>query len=323
MDKFTQYFGIDISKDFFDVATDQGDHFQLENSKAGFKQLKKKLPKGSVCIMEVTGVYHYRLAVYIYESGIAVSVVNPIRIKRFMEMHLRRNKTDKADAEMICQYGMNQELSMWSPPEEYLQKSRMIMDHISSYIKSRTMFKNRLHATKTHAFSCSILTRKLEQTIRQLDKTISELEASLEELIKEHEQENLTLLKQIPGLGQKTAIMLLILTEGFTRFDNAKQFSNFVGLAPIHRQSGSSVRGRSRISKQGNPLMRNLLFMCSFNACKCNKACKDLYERIVAKGKSKKLALIAVANKLIKQVFGIMNNKLNYDPEYRSVHPMI
>ena len=323
MDKFTHYFGIDISKDFFDVATDQGDHFQLENNDEGFKQLKKKLPKGSVCIMEVTGVYHYRLALYLYELGIAISVVNPVRIKRFMEMHLRRNKTDKADAAMICQYGMNQELSMWFPPEEYLQKSRMIMDHISTYIKSRTMFKNRLHATKTQAYRCSILTRKLEQTIRQLDKTISELEMALEQLIKVHEQENLTLLTQIPGLGRKTSIMMLILTEGFTRFDNARQFSNYVGLAPMHRQSGSSVRGRSRISKQGNPLMRNLLFMCSFNACKCNKACKDLYERIVAKGKSKKLALIAVANKLIKQAFGIMNNKLNYTPEYRSVHPMI
>ena len=185
MDKFTQYFGIDISKDFFDVATDQDDHFQLENSKAGFKQLKKKLPEGAVCVMEVTGVYHYRLALYLYESGIAVSVVNPIRIKRFMEMHLRRNKTDKADAAMICQYGMNQELSLWAPPEEYLRKSRLIMDHITSYIKSRTMFKNRLHATKTHGFTCSLLTRKLEQTIRQLDKTISELEVCLEELIKE------------------------------------------------------------------------------------------------------------------------------------------
>jgi len=86
----------------------------------------------------------------------------------------------------------------------------------------------------------------------------------------------------------------------------------------VIRQSGSSVKGRPRISKIGNQKLRNLLFMCSFNACKYNKACRDLYERIVAKGKSKKLALIAVCNKLLKQAFAIAKSGLIYDKEYKS-----
>ena len=93
---------------------------------------------------------------------------------------------------------------------------------------------------------------------------------------------------------------------------------SYAGLTPIIRQSGSSVNARSRISKMGNAKLRNLLFMCSFNACNYNRACKALYDRIVAKGKSKKLALIAVCNKLLKQAFAIIKNGLPYDEHYKS-----
>ncbi|WP_408048592.1 transposase, partial [Tenacibaculum halocynthiae] len=93
---------------------------------------------------------------------------------------------------------------------------------------------------------------------------------------------------------------------------------SYSGLTPIIRQSGSSVKGRARISKIGNVKLRNLLFMCSFNACKYNKSCRELYQRIVSKGKSKKLALIAVCNKLLKQAFAIAKSGLIYDETYRS-----
>ena len=99
---------------------------------------------------------------------------------------------------------------------------------------------------------------------------------------------------------------------------NVPQQSYGTSVTPIIRQSGSSVNGRSRISKMGNAKLRNLLFMCSFNACKYNSACKALYDRIVAKGKSKKLALIAVYNKLLKQAFSIVKNSIPYDDAYRS-----
>jgi transposase len=112
--------------------------------------------------------------------------------------------------------------------------------------------------------------------------------------------------------------MLLVFTDGFQRFESAKELCSYAGLTPIIRQSGSSVNGRPRISKMGNAKLRNLLFMCSFNACKYNRACKALYDRIVAKGKSKKLALIAVCNKLLKQAFAVVKNGLPYDDQYKS-----
>ena len=125
-------------------------------------------------------------------------------------------------------------------------------------------------------------------------------------------------MKSIPGLGDKTAALLIVLTEGFTKFENAGQLCNYAGITPTIRRSGSSVRGRSRISKAGNRKLRNLLFLCSFSACKYNKACRAIYERIVAKGKSKKLALIAVCNKLLKQAFAIAKSGMPYDENYVS-----
>jgi len=112
--------------------------------------------------------------------------------------------------------------------------------------------------------------------------------------------------------------MLLVYSNLYRDFDNYRQFIAYVGLCPVHRQSGSSVKGRSYISKKGNKMLRNHLFMCSFTACAHNPQCKALYERLVAKGKSKKLALIAVCNKLIKQSFGVIKNGLPYDPAYKS-----
>ncbi len=110
----------------------------------------------------------------------------------------------------------------------------------------------------------------------------------------------------------------MVLTDGFQRFESAKELCSYAGITPIIRQSGTSVKGRPRMSKMGNPKLRNLLFMCSFNACKYNLACKALYDRIIAKGKSKKLALIAVCNKLLKQAFSIVKNGIPYNDQYRS-----
>ena len=128
-------------------------------------------------------------------------------------------------------------------------------------------------------------------------------------------------MQRIPGIGFKTALFLIVVTDGFKKFEKASQLCNCVGITPTIRESGSSVRGRSSISKVGNRKLRNLMFLCSFTACKHNKGCKDVYERIVNKGKSRKLALIAISNKLIKQIFAIAKSVLPYDETYVSVLP--
>jgi transposase len=144
------------------------------------------------------------------------------------------------------------------------------------------------------------------------------LENRFQELVKKEQQQQLTHIKSMPGLGVKTALFLIVVTDGFTKFETSAQLCSYVEITATIRESGSSVKGRPRISKMGNARLRNLLFMCSFNACKFNGSCKALYERLVAKGKSKKLALLAVCNKLLKQAFAIVRSGLPYDPNYKS-----
>ena len=180
------------------------------------------------------------------------------------------------------------------------------------------MLKNKIHGENVLGNPTLITVGSLKRNLNFLQKEMKKLEDVLLEMVKETHQDLLTRLETIPGIGRKTSIMLIVLTDGFERFNSASELCSYSGLTPLIRQSGSSVRGRSRISKIGNKKLRNLLFMCSFNACKHNKSCKELYDRIVAKGKSKKLALIAVCNKLLKQAFAIAKSGLIYDETYRS-----
>ena len=163
--------------------------------------------------------------------------------------------------------------------------------------------------------------RSLRRNKKHLNTEIKTLEAKILSLVKEDHQQQVSLLTSVVGIGPKTALFLIIVTDGFSTFETASQLCSYVGITPTIRESGSSVRGRARISKVGNKKLRNLLFLCSFNACKHNKGCRELYERIGNKGKSKKLALIAVANKLIKQCFAIAKSGRPYDEKYVSVLP--
>lgn len=317
MNKSTKFIGIDISKKVFDVWSDDFGHKQFKNSSDGFDAFLLLLSKDSWCVMEYTACYYQRLAIFLFESDVAVSLINPLVMKRFIQMKLQRNKNDKSDAKMMVRYAHEQKLFPWKPNPQYIEECKDLHSTISLYFKQSTALKNKLCSLKDKGVKGKILT-SLKRQIRQVQAEIKLLEKEMEQRIKANEQELLTNLSTVPGIGRKTAIMLIICTNGFRSFQNAKQVSSFFGLAPVEFSSGSSVRGRSSISKKGNPVMRNYLFMCSFTACSKNKQCKALYDRIVAKGKSKKLALIAVTNKLIKQTFAVAKSNMPYHPEYRS-----
>lgn len=268
--------------------------------------------------MEATGSYHHRLALYLFDKGVCVSVVNPLVVKRFIQMKLNRVKTDKSDARMICSYGLQQELEPWSPDPQYVAQCKEIQGVVQVYFKHRTALKNKLHSLQSKGLVKGKVITCLKRQLRHLDKEIAFLEEEMEALIKTHQPDLFSRIKSIPGLGNKTAMVLIVSTNGFKDFESSKQISSYFGLAPHERSSGSSVKGKTRIGKNGHPLIRNHLFLCSFTACMYNPQCKALYERIVAKGKSKKLALIAVSNKLIKQAYGIAKSGLYYDENYRS-----
>ncbi len=318
MNKDIKYFGLDISYLVFDVTDSDGNYYQFKNNGSGFKKFAKLLDNQSHCVMEATGYYHYQLAYHLLELGIKVSVENPLSVKRFIQMKLSKIKTDKSDSKLICAYAEQVELKLWKGSSKEVQESLQLTRALSIYTKQRTMLKNKLHGESVLGSPSKVVVSSLKRSLKQLGKEMKTLENRLLVLVKQEHQDLFTRLKTIPGIGPKTAIMLVVLTGGFERFSSASELCSYAGLTPVIRQSGSSVKGRPRISKMGNQKLRNLLFMCSFTACKYNKACRDLYERIVAKGKSKKLALIAVCNKLLKQAFAIAKSGLIFDKEYKS-----
>ena len=319
MTKINHFVGVDVSKDKFDVWDNVAGHRSYPNDSKGYRQFAKQLPANSFCVMEATASYYQQLAMYLYEHDIELAVVNPISIKRFIQMKLQQNKTDKSDARMIALYGQEQPgLSPWIPAPEYITKCKQLQQVIVIYLKQNTSLKNHIQSLESRGVKSGVLIRSLKRQLKQVRQEIDLLEAEMQSLIHQYDADLFVNLSSIPGIGKKTAAFLIILTNGFRDFDNYRQVSSFCGLSPTEHSSGTSVKGRSRISKRGNPYIRNQLFMCSFTACQCNAQCRSLYQRLVNKGKSKKLALIAVCNKLIKQAFSIAKSGIPYDPDYRS-----
>jgi transposase len=318
MNKDKEIYGIDISKDVFDVFHPIKGHYQLTNDAKGFTRLLRQLPVNAHVVMEATGYYHYRLAQYLSNNGLRVSVVNPLSVKRFIQMRLAKVKTDKSDAMAICDYGIFNDPPLYNAQSDTQAECLQILRLLESYIKKSTATKNKLRGEKVLGSPSKVVVRSLNRDLKHLKREIKLLEERLLDLVKEDQQEQLSLLQTIPGVGPKTALFLILITDNFSKFETASQLCSYVGITPTIRRSGSSVRGRSRISKVGNRKLRSLMFLAAFSAHKHNKGCKALFDRLVAKGKSKKLALIAVANKLLKQAFAVAKSGLAYDENHVS-----
>jgi transposase len=318
MIKDRKIYGIDISKSVFDIYNETTGHYQLKNAESGFKQVLNSLPKTALVVMEATGYYHYRLAQFLYKNGVEVSVVNPLSVKRFIQMKLAKVKTDKSDAKSIYDNGVFNDVPLYNALNEVQAECLQLFILLDSYIKKSTATKNKLHGEKTLGIPSKVVYSSLKRNLTHLQKEMSLLEGRLLELVKQEQQHQLTLLQTIPGIGMKTALFLIVITDGFKKFEAASQLCSYVGTTPTIRESGSSVRGRSRISKVGNKKLRNLMFLAAMSACQYNRACKAMFDRMVDKGKSKKQALIAVANKLLKQAFAIAKSRLPYDENFVS-----
>jgi transposase len=319
MQSQTNYAGIDISKLFFDVAISKGDrydHYKFSNDEAGFNSLSELLCIDSQVVMEASGPYYLKLACYLYRTGIAVSVVNPLVIRRFCQMRLTRAKTDKKDSRMIAEYGKTEKPALWQMPEQHVITLQQMEALVLSLNKETTALQNQLESF-THS---GMLVRQLEKMIKkELDhkqRLLQELTNAMHGLAEQHYAEMLSNLESIPGIGKKTAMMLIVLSSGFSRFDDYRKLSSYIGICPRIYDSGTSVKGKARICKMGMSRIRAMLYICTWSAKRCNKACKELYDRLIMKGKAKKQALVAVANKLLKQAFAIAIQKTKYNENY-------
>ncbi|MCJ8166738.1 IS110 family transposase [Pontibacter sp. E15-1] len=311
--------GIDVSKESLVIChlvDGKAQHMEAGNDKAGFKLLVKRCGADSLYVMEATGVYYLQLAYYLVEQGTQVAVVNPVVIKRYIQMRLGKGKSDRKDAQWIMRFGEHNQVDCWQPEEQVIVECRQLEQVIEQLIKQKTMVINSLEALDRKPVVSQVAVKSLRQTLRLLEKQVREMEERLLSSLEKTYEREIKLLSSIPGIGRKTAAMLLLFYGGFQKVDNYRQLIAKAGLSPREFTSGTSVRGRVRITKMGGGLIRSKLFMCSFSAKKSNAACKALYERLVGKGKNGKLALIAVCNKLLKQAFAIVKSGIPYQADF-------
>jgi len=314
--------GVDVSKDtldfYYNDANGREYHLKVSNDPKGYDVLIGKLGLQRTYLMESSGPYYLRFAFAIKKLNGDVRVENPIAVKRFIQMHLERNKSDKKDARWLYFYARQQETSEWTlPPKEQLYCAQ-IMGSIDLYSRQLTMITNQLHSLEQVPVLMKDVIKSLKKMAQLIGKEVKKLELQLQDLIQTWQGEQVKNITSIPGLGKRAVALLIVYTNGFKKISNHRQLIALAGLAPREHTSGSSVRGRKGICKMGNGHLRSVLYMCSLSAIKHNLPCKELYDRLKAKGKRSKVALIAVCNKLLKQAFAIATKGTAYQTDYKS-----
>lgn len=319
--------GIDVSKKTLDIVVrneDKNRHKVFDNSPAGFEQLTQWITrqKGGLvhACLEATGMYGEGVAEYLFQQGCQVSVVNPARIKRYGESKLHRNKTDKADADLIAEFCAKENPALWSPPPEYLKHLRALVRYLDDLEKMHRQECNRLSSGIQDEFVLSELRAHinfLEQSMKSLRKAIEEHIQATPELKAQSD-----LLVSIPGIGRWTAARLLSEIGDISNFENAPQLAAFAGLNPKGFRSGSSVHKKTRISKEGRPFLRYILYMPSLVAWQCNPIIKTFCARLAGYGLPKMAIVAAVMRKLLHLVYGVLKHRIFFDPNYLSRLPV-
>jgi len=317
--------GIDVSHLTLDVSyqNNLGElfHLRVGNNNKGFDLILEHTGTDYHFVMEATGVYYIRLAFYLYGRGCKLSVVNSLSVKRYIQMHLERNKSDKKDSGWICRYAIEQRPPYWEMPDSAYFECKQLYNTIREYADQIKRFNNQLHSLRLLPLPSKDTIRSLEKITQQLAKEMTILEGKLEAQLEQWQPAQLKSVSSIKGIGKRATAMLIVFTQGFKYTKSHRQLISFAGLSPTEYSSGSSIQGKPRIYKRGGKNLRDVLYMCSMNAMKTNPACKSLYDRLRANGKTGKQALIAVCNKLLKQVFAVVKNNSLYQPNYCSARP--
>jgi len=317
-----KYIGIDISKQTFDAVSFDKNKKKLSltisNDKKGFQKLISMYGKTGHYVMEATGPYYFRLATYLFEKGVKVSVVNPLVIKRFSQMQLNRAKTDQKDAQVIQDYATVHKLKLWEPEPDEIREMQQIITSIELLNKHHNAISNELSSYKSSGQTGKEVETTLKKSLKQIEQNISKLEKRLEKITEDNFKETKELLESIPGIGPKASAKLIAVTNNFQKFEHYKQLIAYVGLSPRIYSSGTSVKGKGHICKMGKSVIRKQMYISSWSAKFHNKACIDLYARLKEKGKPERVIKIAIANKLLKQAFSIVKNKRKYDENFVS-----
>lgn len=313
--------GIDVAKLKFNVCLIRHDgkmrHRIFPNTAAGFIELaawlvKHKVERVHACL-EATGTYSEALATYLSDASQLVSLVNPAAIKSFAGAQLSRTKTDQVDAELIARFCLTQQPGEWTPPAPEVRELQALVRRLDSLIEIHTGELNRLSSGGTSA----AVQASIRSLIKSLEKEIKRTEQLIKKQIRNHPQLKADgeLLLSIPGIGEATMARLLA-EINFHQYQSGRQVAAFAGLVPRLRQSGSSVRGRARLSKMGSPRIRQALYFPALTAIRCSGLIKVWVKGLRERGKCEMQIIGAVMRKLLHIADGVLKRGKPYDPLY-------
>jgi len=320
MHKF--HLGIDVAKAKLDctlrLPTGKYRNKVIENNQQGFKTLIDWLAKHEATVvkvcMEATGVYWEAAAEYLAAQGMSVSVVNPAQIKAFGASHMVRTKTDRVDARLIAEFCFERSPEPWQAPLPSEQALRAMVLRLDALQAMRTQESNRL------AVARDAVKLDISSHIAWLDNKIEALVKTIRDHMDNdpHLKDKKMLLDSIPGLGERTIATLLAFYANPERFAHARQAVAFAGHDPRHHESGSSVKGKPRMSKIGHAFLRKALYMPAMVTLYKTDWGKSFRNRLAATGKPPKLIIGAMMRKLIHVVFGVLKSRKNFDPALHS-----
>lgn len=321
----TPVVGIDVSKKKLDIellANGKRKSKVLQNNRDGYAELGKWLrnqgigPETVHVCMESTGVYSEPLAVALIDLGMKVSVVNPGSVKGFSQSLIIRNKNDKADAAVIARYCAAMQPALWQAPSREQRQLRAWNEHLASLKDIRQQQANRIEALEFA--SQTEVAAHAKTHLDWLDKQIKQLEKDIDDHIDRHPdlQRDAELIESIPGLGRGTAAKVLGRVGDLRRFGSAKELAAFIGVTPRQRQSGSSVRGRTTISRMGCRELRAALYMPALTAIRRNPLLGEFANRLQSSGMAKMAVIAAVMRKLVHQMYGVVRSGKPFDPNH-------
>jgi transposase len=312
--------GLDIAKLKFNACLVRADgklrHRVFPNSPTGFAQLCDWLVRQGVervhACLEATGAYGDSLAAYLHEAGHTVSIVNPAAIKAYAQSHLSRTKTDRVDAALIAGFCAERKPPQWHTPAPEVRELQALVRRLESLTEMRTMEENRLCS----GISVAAVKASVEEVLAYLSEQVKKTEALIRDHINRHPglKQQSELLDSIPGIGETTAAVLLAEVPDTSQYRSARQVAAFAGLVPRERQSGSSVRGRVRLSKIGNARLRKALYFPAVTALRCSPFFQQWAEGLRHRGKSKMAVIGAAMRKLVHLAYGVLKTGKPFDP---------
>jgi transposase len=322
--KFNAFVGIDVSKSTIDVwIRNFGLHRVFPNSPDGFQAMVEWVmdclgPMVHEQILfgfEHTGLYSELLIEFLDSNNLPFTVIPGLELKK--SLGIRRGKSDRADSRDIAEYlyEKKEKIKLFVKPSRNLERIRKLSSYRERLVKERAAYKARLgeHQAIFPSEELKVYFDSHKEVIACFDQQIEKIQAEIKRLVREDKElsRQYSLITSIKGIGPQTAIMLIVLTKGFTAFQNSRKFASYSGIAPFPNQSGTHM-GKTRTSKLANRRIKSLLTMCAGVAIQYNTEMKVYYERRIQEGKNKMSTMNIIRNKLVARAFAVIERGTDY-----------